>query len=606
MLDLPPAEPSLPSEGGRPPSGRRGTEVARRYAPALILVLSIAALVSQSLAISAMKLQPRYDEVAYMAVARNYQREGGIVGTIRCHLDGRCQEDNRSPLFEMALQTVANDTPGFYPIAKLFTLGTALMLGLLGFWAARRLFGPTVAVGVIAVWCLMPSMGELSSRVLADLFYAALILATVYAIAACQGAGILAWLGAGAMIGLTYLTKGNGHLLFPVLICVGLHHHGRALIRRWEPYAAVLGFLVVTAFLLRRNMIVSHNPFHNYNDRLLWLDNWEESWEFLRDPEKRAVGLRFFLKRHSIWTIALRGIKGLGHTIGVTIYSAGVGLTSLKQPEAKMTIATAIQRVVTGLGVIALAIFGLRRRLATPVRLQALAVIYTLAWFMAAFAIGQQGAGEIGVRYVMPLVVLLTPYAVDFTLVAAWPRLKRRLAGATSWLAAPGTADTAAILALVAALAIKLAWFAPQAAKDPRSFVDVPPAWDDTSRWFAANLAPGERYAFPYTSLYSTFDQPFPEPDQRWIYLYRLDPALMRRDLDRGLPASIDASLVAPPGPINKVFVDAEDALLSSYRDKFSPATDAHGPLAFLGWPRCFADRQLPSRFLVFCRTATR
>jgi len=31
-------------------------------------------------------------------------------------------------------------------------------------------------------------------------------------------------------------------------------------------------------------------------------------------------------------------------------------------------------------------------------------------------------------------------------------------------------------------------------------------------------------------------------------------------------------------------------------------ARDAHGPLAFLDWPRCFADTATPSRFLVYCR----
>jgi len=35
---------------------------------------------------------------------------------------------------------------------------------------------------------------------------------------------------------------------------------------------------------------------------------------------------------------------------------------------------------------------------------------------------------------------------------------------------------------------------------------------------------------------------------------------------------------------------------------KLSPARDAHGPLAFLDWPRCFADTATPSRFLVYCR----
>ncbi len=574
----------------------------RRHAPLLILVLSVSALVCQALAISGMKGQPRYDEVAYVAVSRSYQRLGGIVATIKCHLEGRCQEDNRSPLFVMALQTIASDSPRFYADAKLFTLGTTVLLGLLGFFAARRRFGPTVAVGVIALWCLMPSVGELSSRILPDLLFAAIIMAGVYASAACQGAGVLAWLGTGALIGIAYLTKGNGHLLFAVLFCVGLHHYGRALLWRLEPYVAVLGFFVVTWFLIRRNMIVFHSPFHNFNERLLWHDNWEETWAYLRDPQKNSLGLGFLLKRHSVGEILVRGLKGLGHTIGVTVYSAGLGLTSLKHPEAPMTAGTAVPRAVTGLAIILLGLLGVRRHLETAMRLHALSVIYALIWFVAAFASGQQGAGEIGVRYVLPLVVVLTPYSVDFAIAVAWPALKRRLSADGGWWRVPFAAETTAVLVLMALLAVKLAWFAPLATRNPRSLVEVPAPWARTSGWFATHLIPGERFAFPYTSLYSTFDQPFPEPDQRWIYLYRLEPRLMLRDLDRGLRSSIDASLVGPPGPIDKVFVDTEDALLASYQDKLSPARDAEGPLAFLGWPRCFADGRAPSRFLVFCR----
>jgi len=579
-----------------------GTARLRRYAPALFLVLSVTALIGQVLTISAQKLQPRYDEVAYMAVARSYQREGGIVGTIRCHLQGRCVEDNRSPVFEMALQMVASDSPKFYPVAKLFTLGTTLLVGLLGFLLARRLFGTSVAVGTIAVLCLMPSLGEVSSRVLADIMYAGIILGAVYAIGACQGRGTLAWLGTGALIGVAYLTKGNGHLLFPALFCVGLHSHGRRLFRLSKPYAAVAAFLVVSAFLLYRNAIVFHGPFHNFNDRLLWLDSWEECWISLRDPEKYAAGLGLLFQRHSLWDIGLRALKGLGQTIGVAVYSAGLGVTSLKQPEAAQTVASVVPRVITGVGVVVLSIFGLRRALGNfGRRPHALAVAYTTFWFVLAFAAGQQGAGEIGVRYVLPLVVLLTPYAVLFAVEGAWPRVKSFAAGALG-----SALDRAAVLALTVVLVVKVVWFGSAVRTAPLASVVVPPAWGRTSQWFATHLAAGERFAFPYTSLYSTFDQPFPEPDQRWIYLYRLRPDIMRRDLDRGLRSSIDASLVGPAGPIDKIFVDMDDTSLSSYRDKLSERSDALGPLAFLDWSRCFADGGTPSRFLVFCRPTAR
>ena len=577
-----------------------------RHAPLLLLLLAVASLIAQALAISAMKAQPRYDEVAYIAVARSYHRLGGVVATIRCHLSGLCQEDNRSPAFELLLQALATDSPRFYAVAKLFTLGTTLALLLAGFLTARRHFGVRLAVGVVVLWCLMPSVGELSSRLLPDVFFASLILICVVAIASCQKKGVPAWIGTGALIGVAYLTKGNGHLLFAALFCVGLHQYGRTFIRRPGPYAAVAAFLVVTAFLIRRNVIVFHSPFHNFNERLLWLDNWEETWATLRDPAKSSLGLGFLLRRHSLWDILIRVIKGLGHTIGVVVYTAGLGVASLKQPEDPMTAAIAVPRSITGTVVILFGLLGLRRRLKTPLRPYALAVIYTLFWFVVAFASGQAGAGEIGVRYVLPLVVVLTPFALDFGFDVAWPWLRSRLTSEQGRRsrARSATANAVALLVVAVLLATKLATFGASATHNPFAFVSVPAAWAKTSAWFAAHLRPGERYAFPYTSLYSTFDQPYPEPDQRWIYLYRMAPEIMHRDLDRGLPSSIDASLVGPPGPIDKVFIDANDALLASYQDKFSPARDAQGPIAFLGWPRCFADGDQPSRFLVYCRPA--
>ena len=53
---------------------------------------------------------------------------------------------------------------------------------------------------------------------------------------------------------------------------------------------------------------------------------------------------------------------------------------------------------------------------------------------------------------------------------------------------------------------------------------------------------------------------------------------------------------------IVKVLVDTEDDEHATYRDKLSAASDEQGPLAFLSWPRCFADGGKPSRFTVYCR----
>ena len=53
---------------------------------------------------------------------------------------------------------------------------------------------------------------------------------------------------------------------------------------------------------------------------------------------------------------------------------------------------------------------------------------------------------------------------------------------------------------------------------------------------------------------------------------------------------------------IDTILTDSLDEDFATYKDRFSLEGDEHGPLRFLGWPRCFADSGKPSRFLVFCR----
>ena len=53
---------------------------------------------------------------------------------------------------------------------------------------------------------------------------------------------------------------------------------------------------------------------------------------------------------------------------------------------------------------------------------------------------------------------------------------------------------------------------------------------------------------------------------------------------------------------VRKALIDREARTSAEDRKKLSEAADAHGPLAFLDWPRCFADSATPSRFLVYCQ----
>ena len=151
-------------------------------------------------------------------------------------------------------------------------------------------------------------------------------------------------------------------------------------------------------------------------------------------------------------------------------------------------------------------------------------------------------------------------------------------------------------------LGIKLVAFAGGLTANPRHAFAIPTDWAETSAWFAHHLEPGERYVLPYGSLYSTWDQPTPDPDARWPYIYADEAPEILAAIDKAEPLSGEPRWDGPPRPIRKIFVDMADKDLPRYRTKLSDASDAHGPLMFLGWPRCFADAGRPSRFLVYCR----
>src|SRR5262249_20516532 len=175
----------------------------------------------------------------------------------------------------------------FYADAKLVTLGTALLLGTIVLIVGWKLFSPAVGLVSVALLALMPTFGDISSGVLADVLFAAALCLCVFGIGAAFEGGALAWTGAGALVGLAYLTKGNGHLVFVGLVTTGCWLEGRRFFRpaRGIALAAALGGFVAIAFpLLFRNTKVFGNPFHNFNDPLVWLDGFDQTWRVMRQP----------------------------------------------------------------------------------------------------------------------------------------------------------------------------------------------------------------------------------------------------------------------------------------------------------------------------------
>jgi 4-amino-4-deoxy-L-arabinose transferase-like glycosyltransferase len=549
-----------------------------RGAAVLLVAIAALGLVAESFRLSGTRLYPRYDEVAYMALARDFAREGGTVGTIRCYLEGRCREDNRPPLYQFLLAPAADDSPRFFADAKLINAAITLLLLAVVWLAVRRSFGSAVAVGSVVALASMPIMPDFGSRVLHDVLFAAITFATVFVIASAQDRGAALWLGCGALIGLAFLTKGSGHLLWgPLLIASIYHHrahHRAAIWRRPIVYAAACGFVVVAFFLLWRNYKVWGSPFYNTNGRQVWIDQWRDIWALQISPEWSKVGLGWYLSRHSIWRLLFELARSAGVLVGYFAYTAGVG------PSAP------VARVVTGAAVVVLAVLGLRRRWrAGGNRTEIVAVVSTIALYFAALCLAARGGPGAQVRYVFPYVVLLLPYAVYEGLARFWPPLRDRLRRAQR-LRLPPAAGACAVLAI--ALFVRLSFAALDVKGNPRANYSVEPRWHETSEWFARALVPGERFALDYQSYYSNWDLPRPDTDARWPFWL-------------GMPAS-DLSTFMQRSHVRKVLVDTAAAGFGALADKLSPDADAHGPLAFLAWPRCFADSAAPSRFLVYCQ----
>jgi 4-amino-4-deoxy-L-arabinose transferase-like glycosyltransferase len=555
---------------------------------AALVGLALAAFVAQDLALSAARLQPRYDEVHYVSLARDYARMGGAAAAVRCYFQGRCRDDNRYPLYDLVLQPFAHDAPSFYADAKLVTLGTGLLLFAVVGLVSRRTFSAVVAAASVCLLALMPALGEITSGVIGDVLFAALMVLATYLLSACQGRRAGAWLGAGAVVGLAYLTKGNGHLTLVALFTLSAVLHRRRLLARPDLYAAGVGFVITALFLLWRNRIVYGNPFHNFNDHSAWLDGWKETWAYLHSPEWNRIGLGWYLRRHSVVQLAWRVTQGLGKTVGALVYTSGLGITAATPVSRDATVAEALPRVLTGLGVLVLAALGLRERHRAGHRAEVLAITHVLFWFVLAFAVGGQGVG-MATRFMLPMTAILVPHAA-FALVTRIRRKQQR------W-----PAPVVAAL-VIAPLAVKLLWFAPGAVANPRAAYAVPADWAETSAWLAANLHPGERYAIAHTSLYSTWDRPRPDPDARWIGLFTAPADELLREMAQATPLSIAPRWDGPPIPVTKALIDAQDRAFVTYADKLSAARDPHGPLQFLGWPRCFSDSGTPSRFSIYCR----
>ena len=533
----------------------------------ILIAAAVLAFTAEVFSRSSEHQYPKWDEVSYIALARDYARLGGVTDTLGCYLEERCQESNRHPLYLLLLQLGASDGPEFYPLAKLLTYGSTLILLLIVFLWVRSVQGEEVAAVTVVLLCLMPALTGHSARVLCDVLYAAFFYISVQAIAHWQKRGSHWWLLAGAFIGLAYLTKGSGYLLFLPLIVTGLVAHRGRFFLRPAFYVAIIGFIAVAWFLLWRNASLFDNPFYNFNNRVIWMDGWEELWTLSRSGEWKDVGLLWYLGHHTVFDLLWRLLKGLGISLGVLVYTAGIGVDQT------------VLRALTGLLMLVLAGWSMVRRYRAGHHLEIVAILAATGFSLMAFSVGSDGVGGTPPRFVLPLVVLYVPYAGAFLVRNFLPWIVKRL---------EGQGRVAVTVAVLLILVVKLVLHGGALFENPMKRFKVPAIWGETSLWLKTRLKPGERFALNSHSYYSTWDQPFPDSDARWNYQFKTTKKRMLKHLKQD--------------GIRKILIDTADQDFPDYKMKLSIIHDAKGPLHFLGWPRCFADSGRPSRFLIYCR----
>jgi hypothetical protein len=547
--------------------------VNARRASTVLIGLAVAAVTAQILQASAAKLYPKYDEVKYLAIARDYAHEGGTLPVIKCYAEARCLDAIRPPFYQLFLAPVVDDQPHAFARAKLVEYAMALaFIATVGLIAAR-VFSRRVGVGSAIAVSLLSVMPEYGARLMHDLLFSTITVAAVYAFACWQDRGVRHWLAAGALIGLAFITKGSGHVLWAGLVAVAFYRHRRALVRRPILYAAAAGFLIVSSFYLMRNVKAFGSPFYSYIAPQLWLEKWRDFWALQLTPAYKAASFFTYMQTHTVGQLLFKIGRGIVLFIGLLFYTSG------------MLFQNQIARVFPGIGLLVLAGLGLRRRWREGRRVEVVAVGSTLAVYFAALSLAASGMNELQVRYVVPYIAVLIPYAVHELLERVWPWLRAWLA--THW---PQVAPVrVAVTALGIFLAARFALAAPAAfAKSPLELYAVEPHWHETSLWLSQHLGPGERFAMPYQSYYSNWDVPRPDPDTRWPFWY-------------GGPADEMLKFMRQEH-VRTALIDRESAGFAEDRQKLSAETDAHGPLKFLDWPRCFADSATPSRFLIYCQ----
>ena len=254
------------------------------------------------------------DQSAFLLTADEVHARGGPVSLIRDLYAGDFAEANRHPLYIGLLSLKPTHVFG----RRLsFSLGLLTLFGLTLFVRTEQ--GSLVAgvfallLGTNAAFCLF------STRAVCDVL---MVTWAGLAYLLLRRPSLIRVALAGAVLGLTYLTKGTGLLLlcgFVIWSIIRLFRSKQPQAtadadgqrRRWlELVLAIIAWVLVTSPLLVRNIRTYGSPFYNVNSSLLFVDAYEDPVA-LSQRQSSSEALQVYLSTHSASDIVRREASGL-------------------------------------------------------------------------------------------------------------------------------------------------------------------------------------------------------------------------------------------------------------------------------------------------------
>jgi len=522
-----------------------------------LLLLTCIGFYLRSVNSSRTNLVAIYNEVAYLDLARDFKDRGSLVQVMKAYFLGEEKEDNRHPMYSMILSRFINYEAEDFAKAKLINLVVGLILILSMFSLSYLLWGVEVACLSALFLGISPTMVFLSSQAASDLLFAWLYFLSL---------GILmkysekrwACLVYGMLCGLAYLTKGNGYLLLLPPFVLGLWNYQKAFLKKPHIYMIVFAFAFISSFLIFRNILVFHNPFHNINSKVFWLDRWTDYYLLSSGPQWGQVGPVWYLSHHNLSQIIIRLFYGT-LSVGVKLLlSMSIG------PKSCLT--------ASGVIMLGMALLGLVLKWRDGYRKQVVVVAGMGGFFFLLFSWYDQAVGG-DIRFIFPVAVSLIPFSA-IGVISLYGFICAKITKAPR--------PRILILISVSLIALLNIYLERSAfTVNPLGLSYYPAEWKEPSLWMREHMG-NQEFLLNNDSFFSQWDC---YRDKRISYPF-------------DVPEDVLDHYVLANG-IKYIVVDQSLIMSDPFKEKYR-VYDEYGPTLFMGWPRCYHDTKKPSWFVIY------